>query len=60
MNETINKIVEILNSASDFLPANEVDELEAKLLDGAWKNLYKDIETNFLVLKDNVKERESK
>ena len=60
MNETINKIVEILNNASDILPANEVDELETKLLDGAWKNLYKDIQSDFLVLKDNVKERVGK
>ena len=59
MDKTIKEIVEILNRASKFLPANQVDELETKLLDGAWKNLYEDIEGSFFVLKDNVKNRES-
>ena len=59
MDKTIKEIVEILNRASKFLPANQVDELETKLLDGAWKNLYEDIECSFFVFKDNVKNRES-
>ena len=59
MEKTIKEIVEILDRASKFLPASEVDELEVKLLDGAWKSMYKNIECDFIVLKDNVKNRES-
>ena len=58
MEKTIKEIVEILDRASKFLPASEVDELEVKLLDGAWKSMYKNIECDFIVLKDNVKNRE--
>ena len=41
MEKTIKEIVEILNRASKFLPANQVDELETRLFDGAWKKLQK-------------------
>lgn len=59
MEKTIKEIVEILDRASKLLPASEVDELEVKLLDGAWKSMYKNIECDFIVLKDNVKNRET-
>lgn len=59
MDKTIKEIVEILNKASKFLPASEVDILEKNLLQGAWEKMYKNIECDFIVLKDNVKNRES-
>jgi len=58
MDKLIKDIVKVLDYASKYLPANEVDELETKLLDGAWKSMYKNIECDFIVLKDNVKNRD--
>jgi hypothetical protein len=57
MDKIIKEITEILNRVSKLLPASEVDKLEEKLLDGAWKKMFKDIECDFIVLKDNVKNR---
>ena len=59
MDKIIKDIVKVLDYASRYLPASEVDELEVKLLDGAWKSMYKNIECDFIVLKDKVKNRET-
>lgn len=48
----------ILKKSSELLTASELDELEKNLLEGAWKKMYKEIEVSFLILKDNVKNRE--
>jgi|TARA_B100000073_G_scaffold175908_1_gene145615 predicted metallo-beta-lactamase superfamily hydrolase len=52
------QIKEILKKSSELLTASELDELEKNLLEGAWKNMYKEIEVSFLILKDSVKNRD--
>tara|TARA_R100001510_G_C7563682_1_gene142797 strand:- start:210 stop:386 length:177 start_codon:yes stop_codon:yes gene_type:complete len=56
----MDKIIEILKEAKEFMNTEELSDLKIKLLDAYWRTRYNQMEAQFIIDRDTIMEEFNK
>ena len=56
----MDKIIEILKEAKEFMNTEELTDLKIKLLDAYWRTRYNQMEAQFIIDRDTIMEEFNK